>query len=273
MNLLDAAILGIVEGITEFLPISSTGHLIVAASALGVHGEAKAKTFEIAIQAGAIVAVLWAYAERFRPLLWGWRHQPKARRFARNLLIAFLPAAFLGLLLAKAIKDFLFNPIGVALASVAGALVIFWVERRPDEREARARIKDVDAMSALDALKLGIAQCFSLIPGMSRSGATLVGGMLFGLSRRAATEFSFFLGVPTLTAASLYTLYKDWSLLSWSDLPVFAVGGIMSFVVALIVIRWLIRFVITHTLIAFAWYRIAFGGLILLTAWLGWVKW
>jgi Undecaprenyl-diphosphatase (EC 3.6.1.27) len=166
--------------------------------------------------------------------------------------------------LAKPIKDYLFNPIGVALASVAGALVIFWVERRPEQREARARIKEVDAMNALDALKLGIAQCFSLIPGMSRSGATLVGGMLFGLSRKAATEFSFFLGVPTLMAASLYTLYKDYELLSWADLPVFAVGGFVSFIVALVVIRWLIRFVMTHTLIAFAWYRIAFGGLILL---------
>jgi undecaprenyl-diphosphatase len=273
LNLLDAAVLGIVEGITEFLPISSTGHLIVAASLLGVHGSDKAKTFEIAIQAGAIIAVLWAYWGRFRGVFTGLASDRQAQRFVRNLAIAFLPAALIGLVFSKQIKAFLFNPVGVALASVAGALVIFWVERRPEEREARARVKDVDAMSALDAFKVGIAQCFSLIPGMSRSGATLVGGMLFGMNRKSATEFSFFLGVPTLTAASLYSLWKDRDLLSLADLPHFAVGTMVSFVVALAVIRWLIRFVASHTLIAFAWYRIAFGGAILLVSALGWVRW
>lgn len=273
MNLIDAAILGVVEGITEFLPISSTGHLIVAASLLGVHGEAKVKTFEIAIQAGAIAAVLWAYADRFRPLLTNLSHDARAQRFLRNLAIAFTPAALIGFLLSGAIKTYLFNPVGVAVASVVGALVIFWVERKPEEREVKARIRDVDAMTSLDALKVGLAQCASLIPGMSRSGATLLGGMLFGMNRKAATEFSFFLGVPTLTAASLYSLIKDRELLSAADLPHFAVGAAMSFVVALIVIRWLIRFVASHTLTVFAWYRIVFGGLILLGAWSGWVPW
>ncbi|MDW8313218.1 MAG: undecaprenyl-diphosphate phosphatase [Burkholderiales bacterium] len=273
MNLLDAAILGIVEGVTEFLPISSTGHLIVAASLLGVHGSDKVKTFEIAIQAGAIAAVLWAYWERFRGVFLALPSDRSAQRFALNLILAFAPAALVGLLFSREIKTYLFNPVGVAIASVVGALVIFWVERNPEAREARARIQSVDAMGPLDALKIGLAQCASLIPGISRSGATLIGGMLFGMNRTSATEFSFFLGVPTLTAASLFSLWKDWALLTVEDLPAFAVGAVVSFLVALAVIRWLIRFVATHTLVAFAWYRILFGALILLAAWTGWVQW
>jgi undecaprenyl-diphosphatase len=267
--------MGMVEGITEFLPISSTGHLIIAGSLLGIHGEAKAKTFEIAIQIGAIIAVLWAYKARFASTFRGIGSSAVANNFVRNLVIAFIPAALLGFLFIKDIKAYLFNAYGVAAASIIGALVIFWVERasvRP-QREAQARIDNVDAMTALDAFKVGIAQCASLFPGMSRSGASLIGGLLFGLSRKAATEFSFFLGVPTLSAASLYSMYKDRDLLSVADLPTFAVGTVVSFVIALIVIRWLIRFVATHTLIAFAWYRIVFGVLIFASGYLGWINW
>ena len=274
MNLFDATILGIVEGATEFLPISSTGHLIVAASLLGAHDEV-GKVFEIAIQIGAIFAVVWAYRERFTGALTGLGRVQNSNRFVLNLLVAFLPVAVLGLLFNKAIKSVLFNPYGVAAASIIGAIIILFVERDSvrDQRESNARVTSVDAMQPTDALKLGFAQCFGLFPGMSRSGSTLIGGMLFGLSRKAATEFSFFLGVPTLAAASLYSLYKDRALLSAADLPAFAVGTVVSFIVALIVIRWLIRFVASHSLRVFAWYRIAFGALILMAGALGWVSW
>lgn len=274
MNLFDATILGIVEGATEFLPISSTGHLIVAASLLGAHDE-RGKVFEIAIQIGAIFAVVWAYRERFTGALTGLGRVPNANRFVMNLLVAFLPVAVLGLLFNKAIKAVLFNPYGVAAASIVGAIIILFVERDGvrDQREINARVTSVDAMRPLDAFKLGLAQCFGLFPGMSRSGSTLIGGMLFGLSRKAATEFSFFLGVPTLAAASLYSLYKDRALLSAADLPAFAVGTVVSFIVALLVIRWLIGFVASHSLRVFAWYRIAFGALIFAAGALGWVSW
>ena len=274
MNLFDATIMGIVEGATEFLPISSTGHLIVAGSLLGVHDE-RGKVFEIAIQIGAIFAVVWAYRERFFSALTSVTRHGSGQRFFINLFIAFLPVAVLGLLFNKAIKAVLFNAYGVAAASIIGALIILWVERdSPRElRESRARVRDVDSMSALDALKLGFAQCFGLFPGMSRSGSTLIGGMLFGLSRRTATEFSFFLGVPTLAAASLYSLYKERALLSAADIPAFAVGTVVSFIVALIVIKWLIGFVANHSLQVFAWYRIAFGVAILAAGHFGWVNW
>ncbi len=266
--------LGIVEGATEFLPISSTGHLIVAASLLGAHDEV-GKVFEIAIQIGAIFAVVWAYRERFSSALTGLGRVPNANRFVLNLLVAFLPVAVLGLLFNKTIKAVLFNPYGVAAASIIGAVIILFVERDGvrDQREVNARITSVDAMQPIDAFKLGLAQCFGLFPGMSRSGSTLIGGMLFGLSRNAATEFSFFLGVPTLTAASLYSLYKERAILSTADLPAFAVGTAVSFIVALLVIRWLIRFVASHSLRVFAWYRIAFGALIIAAGALGWVSW
>ena len=274
MNLFDATILGIVEGATEFLPISSTGHLIVAASLLGAHDE-RGKVFEIAIQIGAIFAVVWAYRERFNGAIRGVTRVTNARRFLWNLFVAFLPVAVLGLLLNKTIKAYLFNPYGVAAASIIGALVIFWVERPSmlADRAVNARVRDVDHMTTLDALKVGFAQCFGLFPGMSRSGSTLIGGLLFGLSRNVATEFSFFLGVPTLAAASLYSLWKDRALLSMADLPAFAVGTVVSFIVALVVIRWLIRFVATHSLRVFAWYRIAFGVMILTAGAFGWVSW
>lgn len=274
MNLFDATIMGIVEGATEFLPISSTGHLIVAGSLLGVHDE-RGKVFEIAIQIGAIFAVVWAYRERFLATLRTFMQPGKGQRFLINLLVAFLPVAVLGLIFNKAIKAVLFNAYGVAAASIVGALIILWVERDGARvaREAQARVRDVDAMTWLDALKLGFAQCFGLFPGMSRSGSTLVGGMLFGLSRQAATEFSFFLGVPTLAAASLYSLYKERALLSGTDVPAFAVGTVVSFIVALVMIRWLIRFVANHSLVAFAWYRLAFGAFIIAAGALGWVQW
>lgn len=274
MNLFDATIMGIVEGATEFLPISSTGHLIVAGSLLGVHDE-RGKVFEIAIQIGAIFAVVWAYRERFFSALASFTRPGNGQRFFVNLLVAFLPVAVIGLLFNKAIKAVLFNAYGVAAASIVGALVILLVERDSvrERREANARVRDVDAMTWLDALKLGLAQCFGLFPGMSRSGSTLIGGMLFGLSRKAATEFSFFLGVPTLAAASLYSLYKERALLSSADMPIFAVGTLVSFIVALFVIRWLIGFIASHSLRAFAWYRIAFGVAILVAGALGWVNW
>lgn len=274
MNLFDATIMGIVEGATEFLPISSTGHLIVAGSLLGVHDE-RGKVFEIAIQIGAIFAVVWAYRERFNGAIKGVTRISNAQRFLWNLLVAFLPVAVLGLLLNKYIKAVLFNPYGVAAASIIGALVIFWVERPSmlADRAVNARVRDVDDMTTLDAVKVGFAQCFGLFPGMSRSGSTLIGGMLFGLSRNVATEFSFFLGVPTLAAASLYSLWRDRALLSAADIPNFAVGLVVSFIVALVVIRWLIGFVATHSLRVFAWYRIAFGVLILAAGAFGWVQW
>jgi len=274
LNLFDATIMGIVEGATEFLPISSTGHLIVAGSLLGVHDE-RGKVFEIAIQIGAIFAVLWAYRERFNGAIKGVTRISNAQRFVWNLFVAFLPVAVLGLLLNKYIKAVLFNPYGVAAASIVGALIIFWVERPSmlADRAVNARVRDVDDMTTLDAIKVGFAQCFGLIPGMSRSGSTLIGGMLFGLSRNVATEFSFFLGVPTLAAASVYSLWKERALLSAADIPVFAVGMVVSFIVALVVIRWLIRFVATHSLRVFAWYRLAFGALILAAGAFGWVSW
>jgi undecaprenyl-diphosphatase len=258
-NLIDAFILGIVEGLTEFLPISSTGHLILAGDAIGFDHPGR-DVFYVAIQTGAMLAVLWEYRARFLrvdPALW------------RNLAIAFLPAAVLGLALGKLIKSYLFKPVPVALAFILGGIVILLVDRgaRP------ARIDSTQEMTWLDALKVGVAQCFALIPGTSRSGATIIGGMLFGLSRRAATEFSFFLAVPTLIAAGMYDLWKNRALLSPSDAGMWLVGLAVSFVSAFVVIRWLIRYVATHDFRWFAWYRIVFGLLVLVTAYFGWVTW
>ena len=267
-----ALALGIVEGLTEFLPVSSTGHLIVAGSLLGQTGE-RAKVFEIAIQSGAMLAVVWEYRARFGRAIAGLRSDPLARRFALNLAIAFVPAAVLGLAFGSTIQRALFAPVPVAIAFVAGALVILWAERRQRLAPSSVRVVDVDAMTPLDALKVGIAQAFALIPGTSRSGATIIGGMLFGLSRQAATEFSFFLAVPTLVAAGAYSLWKSRDLLSSADLPAFAVGFAAAFVCAFACIRWLIRYVSRHDFVPFAWYRIAFGAVILVTAWSGLVRW
>ncbi|MCU0869474.1 MAG: undecaprenyl-diphosphate phosphatase [Burkholderiales bacterium] len=266
--LLKAVVLGLVEGLTEFLPISSTGHLIIAAQLLGFVG-AKAQVFEIFIQLGAILAVCWEYRRRLVAAVVGIARERTQQRFVINLLIAFLPAAVLGLAFGKAVKATLFHPVPVAVAFVVGGVAILLIERRP----RRPRVDDVDDLHWTDAMKLGFAQALALLPGTSRSGATIIGGLWFGLSRRAATEFSFFLAIPTLTAAALYDLLKHRDLLSAQDVPLFAVGFVTAFVSALIAVRGLLRFVASHDFTAFAWYRIVFGGLVLLTAFSGWVDW
>lgn len=271
-DLLVAAILGLVEGLTEFLPVSSTGHLIVAGSLLNFTGE-RAKLFEIVIQAGAIVAVCWEYRARLFAIARGLLRERAAQRFVLNLLIAFLPAAVLGLAFAGAIKARLFAPVPVAGAFIAGALVILWAERRQRTRPDSIRIRSVDELSWTDALKIGLAQAFALIPGTSRSGATIIGGMLFGLSRQAATEFSFFLAIPTLFAATGYDLVKNRHLVSTGDLSMIAVGFAVAFVSAFFTIRALLRYVAHHDFVPFAWYRIAFGLVILGTAYAGLVRW
>lgn len=266
--LLKALVLGIVEGLTEFLPISSTGHLILAGDLLGFSDE-KAKVFEIAIQTGAMFAVIGEYRARFAAVLAGVLSDRAAQRFVLNLVVAFVPAAVLGLLFGSHIKATLFRPVPVAIAFVVGALVILWAERR----EHTIRIESVDQMTWPDALKIGIAQAFALIPGTSRSGATIIGGLLFGLSRRAATEFSFFLAVPTLIAAGGYDLYKHRALLDLHDAGLFGVGLIAAFVSAFLCIRWLLRYIVRHDFTLFAWYRIAFGVVVLFTAYTGLVDW
>ena len=272
LPLLTAFLLGIVEGLTEFLPVSSTGHLIVAGSLLSYTGE-QAKAFEIVIQAGAILAVCWEYRARLVAAVRGIGSDPRAQRLVANLAIAFLPAAALGFAFGKAIQAHLFAPVPVAIAFVVGALVILWAERRQKASPGAVRVNDVDEMTWLDALKVGCAQCFALIPGTSRSGATIIGGMLFGLSRVAATEFSFFLAIPTLFAATGYSLWKDGGLITADALPGFGVGFAAAFVSAFACVRWLIRYVAHHDFVPFAWYRIAFGAVVLLTAYTGLVRW
>jgi undecaprenyl-diphosphatase len=267
-----ALILGVVEGLTEFLPISSTGHLILVGSLLGWHDE-KAKVFDIAIQTGAMLAVMVYYRARLRQVVTGLGSNAQARRFVRNLVIAFAPAAVLGVLFGRVIKQFLFAPVPVAMAFIVGGIVILWVERRAAGAAVPTRIDDLDALTARDALVLGLAQAVSLIPGTSRSGATIIGGMLWGLSRRAATEFSFFLAMPTLIGAGAYQLWRHRHDLSWGDGPVFAVGLVAAFFSALACVHWLIRYVSRHNFVPFAWYRIVFGLLVLLTAARGWVDW
>lgn len=267
--LVKAAIMGVVEGLTEFLPISSTGHLILAGALLGFDDE-KAKVFDIAIQTGAIFAVILVYWQKIRDTVRALPTERQAQRFALNVLIAFVPAVVLGLLLGKAIKANLFTPAVVASAFIVGGLIILWVERRP---QSEARIHDVDAMTPWDALKVGLVQCLAMIPGTSRSGATIIGGMMLGLSRRAATDFSFYLAIPTLIGAGAYSLYKDRALLSLQDLPMFAVGLAFSFASAWLCVRWLLRYISTHSFVPFAWYRIAFGVIVLGTSWSGLVAW
>ena len=263
-----AALMGIVEGLTEFLPISSTGHLILAGSLLGFD-DAKGKVFDIAIQTGAIFAVMIVYRQRLADTLTGFGSDPRARRFAINVAVAFVPAVILGLLFGKAIKEHLFTPLVVATTFILGAFVILWAERRT----AAPRIDSIDAMRPIDALGVGLCQCLALIPGTSRSGATIIGGMLLGLSRKTATEFSFFLSMPTLIGAGAYSLWKERALLSAADLPLFAVGLLFSFLAAWVCVRWLLRYISTHDFTVFAWYRIAFGLLVLVTAYGGWIDW
>jgi undecaprenyl-diphosphatase len=285
---LKAVILGIVEGLTEFLPISSTGHLILAGQLLDFNDE-KGKIFEIVIQFGAILAVCWEFRRRIGSVLRGLTSDPKAQRFAINVIVATVPAIVLALIFGKWIKAHLFNPVTVAMAFIVGGLVILWAERRDARRgmssDPRAnalleaakagapRVESVDDLNWRDALKVGLAQCLALVPGTSRSGATIIGGMLFGLSRQVATEFSFFLAIPVIFGATVYELYKARALLSADDLGIFGIGFVFAFVSAFLCIRWLLRFVATHDFKPFAWYRIVFGLIVLATAWSGLIAW
>jgi undecaprenyl-diphosphatase len=266
--LLKALVMGVVEGLTEFLPISSTGHLILVGDLLAFHDE-KSRAFEIAIQTGAMLAVVWEYRARLASVVAGLVHDAAARRFAANLVVAFLPAAVLGLAFGDAIERHLFRPVPVALALMLGGVVILWAEKR----RHTTRVPTVDDMTWSDALRVGLAQCLALVPGTSRAGATIIGGLFFGLSRHAATEFSFFLALPTLTAAGAYQLWDVRQELSGADLPWFAAGFAAAFVSALLCVRWLLRYISRHDFGAFAWYRIALGVVVLVTAWTGVVSW
>ena len=270
--LIKAAIMGVVEGLTEFLPISSTGHLILAGALLGFDDD-KAKVFDIAIQTGAIFAVILVYWQKIRDTILALPSDKQAQRFALNVLIAFLPAVILGLLFGKAIKAHLFTPVVVASTFIIGGFIILWAERRQQRNPTLARIHEVEQMTPLDALKVGLAQCLAMVPGTSRSGATIIGGMLFGLSRKAATDFSFYLAIPTLMGAGAYSLYKERALLSLADVPLFAVGLVVSFLSAWLCIRWLLRYIATHSFAGFAYYRIVFGVVVLATTWTGSVTW
>ena len=273
--LVKAFIQGVVEGLTEFLPISSTGHLILTGTLLNFHDE-KGKVFEIFIQAGAILAVCWEYRARIVSTFAGLFSDPKAQRFTLNLAIAFLPLAILGLAFHQLIVSVLFQPVPVALAFVIGGVIILFAERWYKARAAQQTtpmIDSVDALTPMDALKLGLAQCAALIPGTSRAGATIIGGLFFGLSRRCATEFSFFLAIPTLLAATVYSLWKERALLSAADIPMFGVGFIAAFVSAFLCVRWLLRYISTHDFTPFAWYRIVFGMVVLATGYGGVVDW
>lgn len=266
--LVQALILGVVEGLTEFLPVSSTGHLILAGDLLDFNDE-RGKLFEIVIQSGAILAVCWEYRARIASVIKGLPHERAAQKLVLNLGVAFMPLAVLGLLFGKAIKATLFNPVTVATAFIVGAFIILWAERR----EHRIRVESVDELDILDAFKLGLAQACALIPGTSRSGATIIGGLLFGLSRKAATEFSFFLAIPTLFAATAYQAYKERHLFAADDLGLWAVGFISAFVSAFLCVRWLLRYISSHDFTIFAWYRIAFGIVVLATWHFGLVNW
>ena len=287
--LIKAAVMGIVEGLTEFLPISSTGHLILAGALLGFDDD-KAKVFDIAIQTGAIFAVILVYWQKIRATMVALPTDRQAQQFALNVFVAFVPAVILGLLFGKAIKANLFTPTVVASTFILGGFVILWAERRQKvekyvatsirgdilelaKEPGTVRIHSVDQMTTMDALKVGLVQCLAMIPGTSRSGATIIGGMLLGLSRKAATDFSFYLAIPTLIGAGVYSLYKDRALLSIADLPLFGVGLLFAFVSAWLCIRWLLRYIATHSFVPFAWYRIVFGLVVLLTAQMGWVSW
>ena len=291
--LLKAAVMGIVEGLTEFLPISSTGHLILAGALLGLDDE-KGKVFDIAIQTGAIFAVILVYWQKISRTVLDLPTDITARRFAANVVIAFLPAVVLGLLFGKQIKMYLFTPEVVASTFIVGGLIILWVEQKlkanassgllhgdsaenvltsSAAEQPLARIQNVDDMTPLDALKVGFVQCLAMIPGTSRSGATIIGGMVLGLSRKAATDFSFYLAIPTLIGAGVYSLYKERALLSMADAPTFAVGLLFSFVSAWVCVRWLLRYIASHSFVPFAWYRIVFGIAVWLTAYTGWITW
>jgi undecaprenyl-diphosphatase len=270
--LLKAAIMGLVEGLTEFLPISSTGHLILAGALLGFDDD-KAKVFDIAIQTGAIFAVILVYWQKIRDTLVALPTEKQAQMFALNVFIAFVPAVLLGLLFGKAIKAHLFTPWVVAITFIVGGFIILWAEKRQAAGGTAVRVHSVETMTPMDALKVGLVQCLAMVPGTSRSGATIIGGMLMGLSRKAATDFSFYLAIPTLIGAGGYSLYKERGLLSMADVPMFGVGLVFSFVSAWLCIRWLLRYIATHSFVGFAYYRIAFGFVVLITAWTNLVQW
>lgn len=269
--LIKAAVMGVVEGLTEFLPISSTGHLILTAALLDMPGE-KIKLFEVVIQTGAIMAIVSLYAAKLWQTLVSLPTERQAQRFTLNVLVGFFPAALAGVLFIDFIKGVLFSPLVVALGFIVGGVVILWAERL-QSRGLPPRVDDVDSVRWQDALKVGLIQCTALVPGVSRSGATIIGAMLLGFNRKAATEFSFFLAIPMLFGAATYDIYKNRDLLSAADIPLFAVGLVMSYLSAWVCVKWLLRFVGNHTFVPFAWYRIAFGGLILITAYTGWVDW
>jgi len=266
-NFLHAILLGVVEGFTEFLPISSTGHLIVVGDLIGFHNDGR--VFEIAIQLGAILAVVVEYRRKFIGVALGMFNDSKSQNFIRNLLIAFLPAAIMGVLFISLIKTYLFNPLSVATMLILGGIIILWAERR----QHQVRVTSVDDMSWKDALKVGLFQVVSMVPGTSRSGATIIGGLFIGLDRKVAAEFSFFLAVPTMFAATFYDIFKHRDLLHANDVPMFAAGFITAFFSAWLAVRTLVRFVANHTYEIFAWYRIVFGLIILITAYTGLVNW
>ncbi|WPO97905.1 undecaprenyl-diphosphate phosphatase [Pseudomonas sp. HR96] len=263
-----ALILGIVEGLTEFLPISSTGHQIIVADLINFGGE-RAAAFNIIIQLGAILAVVWEFRVKILEIVTGLPTQRNAQRFTVNLLIAFLPAVVLGVIFADKIHEYLFNPITVAVALVLGGFVMLWAEKR----QHTVRVEHVDDMRWHDALKIGCAQCLAMIPGTSRSGSTIIGGLIFGLSRKAATEFSFFLAMPTMVGAAVYSAYKYKDAFKMADVPVIAIGFVTAFVFAMIAVRSLLKFIANHSYAVFAWYRIVFGLIILATWKFGWVDW
>lgn len=265
--LIKALILGLVEGLTEFLPISSTGHLILIGDLLDFNDE-KAKVFTVAIQLGAILAVCWEYRERLKSAVIG-LGSTSSNRFFVNLFIAFLPAAILGFFFIRIIKFYLFHPLPVALALIVGGILILWAERRNHVVE----VEQVEAMDWKHALKIGCAQCLALIPGTSRSGATIIGGLFFGLSRKAAAEFSFFLAIPVMFAATFYDVYKNREFLVIEDLTLFVVGFTAAFFSAWLAIKGLMRYISNHDFTIFAWYRIVFGLVILGTAYSGLITW
>ncbi|WP_223879354.1 undecaprenyl-diphosphate phosphatase [Chitinimonas arctica] len=267
--LFKSLVMGVVEGITEFLPISSTGHLILTGHLLGFLDKEKRDVFEIFIQLGAMLAVVWEYRARLIGAVSQAGQPGPGRQLLINLMVAAIPALLLGKLMGEQIKAALFNPLTVAISFIVGGVIILWAEKR----QHTVSVATLEDLSPRDALKVGLAQCLALIPGTSRSGATIIGGMFFGLSRQAATEFSFLLGIPVLGSASLYSLFKHWHSLDQNDLLVFGIGFVASFIFALIAVRALLRFLVSHTFVAFAWYRIGFGLLVLLTAYTGWVQW
>ncbi|SSY81096.1 undecaprenyl-diphosphate phosphatase [Alysiella crassa] len=269
MLMLKALILGFIEGLTEFLPISSTGHLIVFGSLLDFHS--KGKVFEIAIQLGAVLAVVFEYRSRFTNVILNFGRDRAVNRFVVNLAIAFVPAAVMGVLFSSVIKGYLFNPISVAMALVIGGFIILWVEKRAATRPAK--VLTVEDMRPRDALVVGVAQICALIPGTSRSGSTIMGGMLWGLERKVATEFSFFLAVPMMIAATFYDIIKHRDLFTLADAGLIAIGFVAAFVAGLVAVKALLRFVSRKNYVPFAYYRIVFGAIILITWLFDWVKW